>query len=86
MYLDSVEDALSYYDSVDEPHDYVRYTPLLFNRWLDWARMHKPKEEDAMRPMGGAKLGPDWMRSEFENIGAFYDFYTALLRDFNENG
>jgi hypothetical protein len=80
MYLDSVEETLSYYDSVSEPHDYVKYTPKLFNMWLEWARNYKPREEDQLRPFG-VHIGPDWMKSEFENINAFYEFYASLLND-----
>lgn len=82
MYLDSMEEALSYYDCIDEPHDYVKYTPLLFNRWYEWAKNYRQKDEDVLRPMG-IKLGPDWMRSEFDGIDGFYQFYIEITQNIN---
>lgn len=80
MYLDSVEETLSYYDSIDDPCDYVKYTPILFNKWCTWARMHKPNSEEQIRPFG-QKLGPDWMRTEFVSLDTFYTFYIEITKD-----
>lgn len=80
FYLDSVEELLSYYDEVDEPYDYVKFTPILFNRWTDWARKYKVKDQDALRPFG-ERLGPDWMKSEFSGLEDFYQYYLALLEE-----
>ena len=84
LYLDSVEETLSYYDSIDEPYEYVKYTPLLFNKWFLWAKSYKHKDEDSMRPMGAAKLGPDWMRGDFESINSFYEFFIETLEFFKK--
>ena len=83
LYLDSMEEGLSYYDAIDEPHDYVKYTPKLFNLWFEWAKNYRPKQEDAMRPMGSGKIGPDWMRSEFDCLDTFYKFYIDITQDDN---
>jgi len=80
MYLDSTEEALSFYDTVSDPYKYVLYTPTLFNRWCQWARNYKTNNQDQLRPFG-QKLGPDWMRSDFDNLEIFYQFYTDLIRD-----
>jgi len=82
MYLDSAEETLSYYDHIDEPYDYVKYTPILFNKWVNWAKNYKQRDEDMMRPMG-IKVGPDWMRGEFEGIDGFYQFYKEVIEHFN---
>lgn len=80
MYLDNVEETLSYYDNIDEPHDYVRYTPMLFSKWLDWAKSYKHKEEDVLRPMG-ERIGPDWMKSEFDCLDTFYKHYIDITQN-----
>lgn len=82
MYIDSVEEALSFYDNIDEPHDYVKYTPVLFNRWITWARNYKHKDEDTLRQFG-TKIGPDWMRSEFDSLDSFYEFFISIIKDDN---
>ena len=85
MYLDSTKETLSYFDNIDEPFEYVKQTPLLFHKWVDWAKIHKPSEGDVLRPMGD-KMGPSWMRCDFEDLNAFYEFYISLLEDFRNNG
>lgn len=82
MYLDSAEETLSFYDEIDDPHDYVKFTPKLFNQWCSWARMYKKTDQDSLRPMG-TKIGPDWMKSEFDNIDTFYKHYTNITEDTN---
>jgi len=81
FYLDSIEEALSCFDHLDEPHKYVQYTPFLFNKWANWARAYKSKDEDTMRPMGGPKIGPEWMKSEFDCLNTFYEFYISICND-----
>jgi hypothetical protein len=83
MYLDSVEEVLSFHDGIDEPHEYVKQTPRLFNKWAEWAKSYKSKDEDTMRPFG-VKTGPDWMKSEFDCLDTFYKFYIDILQ--NDNG
>lgn len=77
-YLDSVDEVLGYYEEIDEPCEYVKMTPKLFNKWSAWARKYKPKESEIMRPFG-EKIGPDWARTEFNNLEDFYIFYRDLL-------
>ena len=78
LYLDTVEEVLSYYTDIDDPCEYVKYTPNLFNRWSKWARTHKPEQQDSLRPFG-QKLGPDWMKTDFDGLETFYQFYIDLL-------
>jgi len=39
-----------------------------------------------MRPMGGEKLGPDWMRGDFDSLNTFYLFFLELLESFKNTG
>ncbi len=81
MYLDSIEETLAYYDNIDEPHDYVKYTPMLFNQWVQWAKSYKPTGDNAMRQFG-IKVGPDWMKSEFDSLDTFYKHYINITQNY----
>ena len=81
MYLDNVEETLAYHENINLPNDYIRYTPSLFNKWADWARSYKPKDDGSLRPMGGDKVGPDWARTEFDSLDTFYKFYVEVTEN-----
>ncbi len=79
MYLDSIEETLSYYENISEPYNYVKYTPSLFNKWCDWARGYKAPENDSSMRSFGEKVGPDWMKGEFVDLKGFYEHYTDII-------
>lgn len=72
---------LSYYTDIDEPCEYVKYTPFLFNKWSSWARAYQP-DKNVLRPLG-EKSGPDWMRDKFDCLETFYQFYISLFKDWD---
>jgi hypothetical protein len=59
---------------------YVKMTPKLFNKWSEWAKTYKPKEDNAIREFG-AVIGPDFMRIEFKDLEDFYQYYSGLIEN-----
>ena len=75
-YFDKIDEALAATKLLDPPL-YIQYTPKFFNAWHKWSIYYK-EDENAIRPMGHIP-GPNWMKTEFQGLEDFYQYYLELL-------
>jgi hypothetical protein len=81
-YLNRVAEEISFHDKVSDPPYFVKMTPLLFMKWLDFARYYTPASsgQGEMLPLG-TRIGPSWLRWEFSGLQDFVEYYEELLKD-----
>jgi hypothetical protein len=59
-------------------------TPILFNEWYNWGKIVEEEMSNLENMRGeiramGDKVGPDWMKYEFNSYEEFYKHYCELL-------
>ena len=81
MHLEYAYSQLAYFNEINDPPRFVMETPVLFDAWIKWAKIYKAPSDNigTIKPLG-EKVGPGWLRFEFENVDDFYGYYIDLLK------
>jgi len=82
IFLDNINEGISYYINASKPPKYVLFTPSLFDAWVQWYEILPEPDPKArsMMPLG-TKIAPEWMKYEFNNLEEFYQHYMHITKE-----